>query len=253
MAGKLFDGIARFDETFYASLARMVNEEPVQTRDLVAMAQIRSIGIEKGKPFAPDDATKKILRQAIAAAHATFMHGATEGQSFWPGSHWILPGAGVGPRTAFGYETGDRLEIDERGMLFYLGCAPPKKLGAATFYVWGVHDAGDDALRGDRTYRLHVPANVPAKQFWALTVYDLETAGFMRDSPRLEINSYQQVQKNADGSVDVLFGPSAPVGKEANWVYTAPGKPWISAFRFYGPEPSVFDKSWRLPDIERAI
>ena len=39
-------------------------------------------------------------------------------------------------------------------------------------------------------------------------------------------------------------------GKEANWVYTAPGKQWSSIFRFYGPEKAVFDKTWALGDIE---
>jgi hypothetical protein len=164
----------------------------------------------------------------------------------------MVPGGGVGPKTAFTFQTADRLDIDERGMLFFLGCAPPKKLGAASFYVFGMHDAQGEPLRGDRTYRLHVPANVPARQFWAVTVYDLATAAFIRDAPRVELNSYQEIQKNADGSVDVFFGPSAPSGKGANWVYTATGKQWFTAFRFYGPEKALFEKTWKLPDIAAA-
>ena len=60
------------------------------------------------------------------------------------------------------------------------------------------------------------------------------------------------MHKNADGSVDVYFGPAAPAGKEANWIYTAPDKQWVALFRFYGPEKAVFDKSWQLPDIEKV-
>lgn len=60
------------------------------------------------------------------------------------------------------------------------------------------------------------------------------------------------VQKNADGSVDIYVGPKAPVGKEANWIYTRPGKKWYPWFRFYGPQKGIFDKSWKLPDIERV-
>jgi len=94
---------------------------------------------------------------------------------------------------------------------------------------------------------------VPAKQFWAVTVYDFETAGFVREAPRVEINSYdEKVAKNEDGSVDVFFGPSAPAGKEANTVYTARGKPWFALFRFYGPSRPVFEKTWTLPDLETA-
>jgi hypothetical protein len=250
MAGKLFDGIAVFDDRFYDSLAAMVNEEPVQTRDLAVMGQLRSLGIEKGKEFKPDAATREILKKAIAEAHARFMHFMTALPSFAPGSHWTFPGTPVGPETAFVFEHADRLEIDERAAAFFFGCAPPKELGAATFYLLGSKDANAAPLQGDKTYRLRVPPNVPAKQFWAVTVYDLETAAFFRDAPRVELNSYQQTQKNADGSVDVFFGPTAPAGKETNWVYTAAGKQWVSIFRFYGPEKAVFEKTWLRGDLE---
>jgi hypothetical protein len=250
MAGKLFDGIARFDDSFYDSLARVVNDEPVQTRDLVAMGQLRSIGIEQGKAFTPDAATRDILKKGIAEAHAGFMQFITALPSFAPGSHWTLPGTPVGPDTAFVFEHAHRLELDERAALFFFGCAPPKRPGAATFYLLGAKDAQAAPLQGGKTYRLRVPPKVPAQQFWAVTVYDLETAAFMRDAPRVELNSYQHMQKNADGSVDVFFGPTAPAGKDANWIYTAPGKQWVSLFRFYGPEKAVFEKTWTLPDIE---
>jgi hypothetical protein len=92
---------------------------------------------------------------------------------------------------------------------------------------------------------------VPVRQFWAVTVYDLETAGFIRDSPRIELNSYDEHMKtNDDGSVDVYFGPNAPAGKESNWIFTAEGRPWFAAFRLYGPLKAVADKTWKLPDIE---
>jgi hypothetical protein len=253
MAGRLYDGIARFDDTFYESLARMVNEEPVQTRDLVAMAQLSSLGIQKGTEFKPDSDTRATLREAIVEALARFMHSTTMGESYWPGSHWITPGGGIGSKTGFSYENSDHLAIDERGMVFFLCCAPPKRLGAATFYVFGMHDAKDQLLYGSNSYRAHIPPNVPAKQFWAMTVYDLETAAFIRDSARIELNSYdQKLQRNADGSVDVFFGPSAPDGEITNWIYTPPERPWFSAFRFYGPERAVFDKTWVLPDIEKV-
>jgi hypothetical protein len=58
------------------------------------------------------------------------------------------------------------------------------------------------------------------------------------------------IETNADGSVDVYFGPSAPEGKEANFVPTADGRRFFVLFRFYGPEPAVFDKSWMLNDFE---
>lgn len=150
-----------------------------------------------------------------------------------------------------GLELRLRFALDERAAFFFLGCAPPVK-GGASFYLFGQRDVHAAPLDGGKTYRLHVPANVPAQQFWAVTVYDLEEANFMRESPKVEVNSYQALQKNADGSVDVYFSAAAPEEKESNWVYTTPGKRWITLFRFYSPEKPAFDKTWRLPDIEEV-
>jgi hypothetical protein len=182
VSGKLIDGVVAFDESFYQRLAKMVNEEPVLTRDLVAMGQLRSIGIEKGKEFKPDDATKTILKNAAQEAHEGFMAAAVGGEPWWPGTQWKLSET-VGMTTGFSFLTDDALYIDNRGMIFFLAFAVPKKLGGATFYVVGGHDSQGQALAGEKTYRLHVPPNVPAKQYWAVTVYDLDTACLIRDMP----------------------------------------------------------------------
>lgn len=253
MAGKIFDGIVRFDDTFYESLARIVGEEPVRDRDFVAMTHLRSIGIERGEPFEPDPGIREIFRKAIREARAGFMQATVALPSYWTGSHWALPGASIGRETVFTYERDGILDVDARAQLFFLGCAPAKKPDAASFYVVTTKDATGAQLVGGKEYRLRVLPKVPAKQFWAVTVYDFETAAFVRDAPRVEINSYdEQVRKNPDGSVDVFFGSSASAGKEANTIYTAPGKPWIAMFRFYGPEKAVLEGDWRLGDIEES-
>ncbi len=251
ISGKLFEAITHFDDTFYDSLARMVDEEPVQARDLAVLGQLRTLGIEKGKPFKPDAAARKILNDAIAEAHAGFMQAITNMHPYWLGGRWGLD-ITTGPETGFSFETESLLDIDERSAVYFLVCAPPKKLGAASFYLATTNDASGAVLDGGKSYRLHIPPKVPARQFWAVTVYDLETAGFIREAPVVEINSYQNLNKNPDGSVDVYFGPEAPPGKESNWIYTAPGKPWLTFFRFYGPGKAVFQKTWKLPDVEQV-
>lgn len=252
MSDRLFDGIVRFDETFYESLARMIQEEPVRPRDLVAMGQLRSLGIEKRKLFHPDELTCTVLDGAIIEAHEIFKHAVTVGEPYWPGVQWMVPGEGEAAATAFTFQTDDRLEIDERAMTFFLGCAPPKKLGAASVYLWATHDERGELLEGSNTYRLHIPPDVPAKQFWAVTVYDLDTAAFIRESPRVELNSFDEnVVVNGDGSVDVYFGPSALEAQRSNWVYTAPGERWFAAFRFYGPLTPLAEKTWALGDFCR--
>ena len=44
----------------------------------------------------------------------------------------------------------------------------------------------------------------------------------------------------------------APVGQESNWLFTPAGKGWWPWFRFYGPEQALFNKTWKLSDIERV-
>ena len=63
------------------------------------------------------------------------------------------------------------------------------------------------------------------------------------------VSSYTDPQSNPDGSIEVHFGPSAPAGKEKNWIQTVPGKGWFTLLRFYGPLEPFFDKSWKPDDI----
>jgi hypothetical protein len=229
----------------------MVNEEPVQPRDVVAMSMLRTIGIEKGRPYTPDASTRAILKDAAALAKAQMMSATTNVTPYWPRAHWGSSGFLVtGVQTGFTYQSGNVFNVDDRGAMFFFACAPPKKLGAATLYLIGTRDASNSLFEGGESYRLHIPPKVPAKQFWAVTVYDLETAAFIRAAPSVEINSCQNIQTNADGSVDIYFAPKSPAGKQSNWIYTEPGKHWVAAFRFYGPEPAIHDKSWTMGDIE---
>ena len=127
-----------------------------------------------------------------------------------------------------------------------------KGLGAATYYVGTFKDGKGGFLRGEESYKLHFPPNVPARQFWALTLYDRETCAFIRDMPRAGVDSHdQKMQRNPDGSVDIYIGPRPPAGKEANWIQTASGRGWFPYFRFFGPEKPLFEKTSKLPDIER--
>jgi hypothetical protein len=52
--------------------------------------------------------------------------------------------------------------------------------------------------------------------------------------------------------VDIYIGPKPPAGKTANWIQTASGRGWFPFFRLYGLEKPLFEKTWKLPDIERV-
>ncbi len=100
---------------------------------------------------------------------------------------------------------------------------------------------------------LHVPAKVPAKLFWAMTLYDVSTRAIIQNKvKRAGVNSRMKLQTNDDGSVDLYFGPEAPKGKETNWIQTTPDKAWFAYFRLYSPEQPFLDQSWVLPDIKKA-
>jgi hypothetical protein len=211
---------------------------------------LRALGIEKGEEFKPDAATQAVLKQASQEAHAWFMERlVTYGVPFWPGGTWDIPALPIATTTGFKWQVATYFDVDARGIGFFSFYAPPAKLGASTFYLSTFLDAQGQRLSGENTYRLHVPA----KQFWAFTVYNQETSSFIREVARAGLDSYdQQMKRNPDGSVDLYAGPKPPPGEEANWIPTVAGKACVPFFRFYGPDTPLFQKTWKLPDIEKV-
>jgi hypothetical protein len=252
MTGKLFDAIVRFDVSYFWSLARMVNEEPRQLRDEVMLQRIATLGIERGATFSPGKLSD-VLAAAASDAHAWFVSKApTWGTVFWRDHQWCLPSA-VAVETGFTFVKGNELvDVQSRGLAFFLGCAPPARLGKASFHVSAFVDDAGRTLAGDDSYRLRIPPHVPAARYWTATLYDATTAAFVQGGARVELGSYDPtLQKNADGSCDLYFGPSAPPGREANWLPTPPRTPWFLTFRLFGPQPPLFSRDWQLPDIEK--
>ncbi len=127
-----------------------------------------------------------------------------------------------------------------------------KHLGAGQFYLFVSRDKDGEPLDGASTFRLTVPPNPPVRQYWSAVLYDFATHALIRDTAWSSRSSQTPgLQTKADGSVDVFFGPAAPDGQESNWIPTDPNGRFEALFRFYGPLPPLFDKTWVLPDIER--
>lgn len=254
MSGRPFDGIVQFDNSYYTALAKMVDEEPALARDNKDIESIKSLGITKGQVFSPNDDTRTLLAAAAREAQSSMIRqSANMGDAFYgENAHWDTPPS-VGAKTEFSFVVNDTIDKVSRALTYFLACAVPKKVGKASVYLASYFDASGQLFSGEHTYRLRVPPNVPASQFWSANVYDSKTAGFIRESPVVGLDSYDRsLKKNADGSVDLYFGPKAPAGEETNWILTVPGQPWFTLFRFYGPQPAVLDKTWRLPDIEKV-
>ena len=240
---------------YWERVAEIVNREPVDERDRFILAQLRFLGIEKGKPFNPDARQKALLTQAAVVGHAmnqSISFGSRlPGSEYLKGSKWeILFSLNPDQRTA-NYD-----QIDERANYTYQGIWVANGMvlqmeGNGSQYLGTGQDKAGNWLVGDHVYTQHIPANVPAKDFWSVTVYDsLTRSMIVTDTLKPSVGSNLPLLVNADGSVDLYFSPSAPAGKEKNWVKTSPGKTWFALFRAYGPLKPFFDRSWVLPDIE---
>lgn len=145
----------------------------------------------------------------------------------------------------------DKYPVDARGLTYSYAYIGLKRLGAGQFYLISIKDKDGNGFDGGKNYRMTVPANAPVQQYWSLTAYDRATHALIRNMPRASRSSQiAEIQKNADGSVDVYFGPAAPTGKEANWVPTDPKRGFELMFRAYAPTKAFFDKAWKLPDVE---
>jgi hypothetical protein len=255
--GVLFDATIPYDMRFYESLNRIVQIEPWLTRDKAMIDSLKTIGIEKGKPFNPDAATQETLKRSALEAHAWFRPHFEQVivPPFNEGKHWALPAS---PEFAKGIQTDyadpNSYPTDARGLSYSFAYFSAKHLGGGQYYLMTMKDNHGKLLDGAQTYRLNVPANAPVKLYWSAVAYDGDTHALIRDTQWSSRSSQTvDLQKNPDGSVDIFFAPNAPSGKQSNWIPTNAKGKFEVIFRFYGPEKPLFDKTWVLPDIEKAM
>ena len=257
---KVWKTLPTFDESFLRLLAETIEVEPPQAKDAAMLAMAASIGIKKGTPFQPDAKRAELLTAAVREGEATmndyFMNRSFD--PFWPNRQWVV--TKPGNTFAFSYYGDGTLDYDRRaGSFAYFATWMPKKLGdpaklPATYYCNSFRDSTGALFRGDSLYRLHMPADTPAHDFWSIIAYEVGTNAFIHDPQnRVGVSSYDKgrMAVNQDGSVDVYIGPAAPDGQTSNWIPTGGKDFWLIA-RFYGPDKVLFDKTWVMPDVEKV-
>ncbi len=259
VSGKSFNTIHAMDFTYFEEVNEVVQEEPGTAIDPETLGLLASIGIVKGKPFAPDARMKAILTEAASVGNATARTLAYRSRipeaRLYPDSAWETPF--IGGSYEF-LSDGARL-LDARSFFFFTatGITPAmsmRMVGIGSQYAVAFVDSKNQPLDGGKTYRLRLPPNIPVKDFWSLVLYDNQTRSMLQTDEQFpSIGSQKKgVVINPDTSVDVYFAPKAPAGKESNWVQTWPGKGWFVILRLYGPLQPFFDKTWKPGEIEEA-
>ena len=254
-SGKEIDTLFPDNFRFFELLAMLVEEEPLDSFGPLERYQMQTLGIEKGKPFKPDDKTRALLGKAarLGGAVARAITYAPPAVAYYPDRKW----QGIPAGMTYTFTRDGAPQIDARDNVYYMaaGNSPAmmeKNVGQGSQYLWTYRDAAGEYLDGAKTYKLHVLPGIPAKNFWSVVVYDsLSRSELQGGQPLPSVSSYTKPVVNADGSVDIVFSPAAPKEK-TNWIRTVSGKGWFPIFRFYSPTEAFFDKTWKLEDITEA-
>ncbi len=259
-SGRYHNTIHANDFHFFEEVNSLIQEEPDDVISPEARGRLALIGIDKGQPFAPDERMRGILDEAawVGATIARSISFASRDEivyfypdddrtwfsSFAIGNHEFMSADGW-------------LNLDARVSFMYNAIAITPAMavampGIGSAYAAAVRDADGNYLDGSKTYRLTLPANPPAKDFWSIVLYDPQTRSTLQtDNPYPSLNSERGgVEQNADGSTDIYFGPEPPAGREKNWIQTVPGRGFWLILRLYGPLEPWFEKTWRPGKIE---
>jgi hypothetical protein len=247
---------------FYGELNDVIQREPISMLDPELRGLAASIGIQKGKPFAPDARMKAILTEAVAVGNATarslYFQLREEGAYLYESSYWKTGFIGGDYRWLRDGGAGGRY-LDARTYFFYIATVNTpamtlKMVGKGSQYALCDKDSNGEFLYGDKSYKLNIPTNAPAKDFWSIVIYDPQTRSELQTGQPFpgKNNKKSVLDYNDDGSVDLYFGPEAPAGKENNWIQTVPGKAWFAALRLYGPLEPFFDKTWQPGEFEQV-
>ena len=258
---KVFNTVHANNFEFFNELNTVIQREPVGFLDPELRGMAAYIGLEKGQPFTPTSQERALLEEAVQVGvayvradmgkprnpEAYYVKGRQWFTPFQGGSHEWLRNGGQGGRN-----------LDARNNFFwaYTVNTPAMVLempGLGSQYGVVSADATGAYLDGGKSYRFTINPDVPAKDFWSMVIYDPQTRSELQTGQPLPSKNSKRDRDmivNADGSVDLYFGPKAPAGKESNWIQTVPGKGWFAVFRLYGPLEPWFDQSWQLNDIQ---
>lgn len=243
--------------SYWTVLHDVVDKEPAYEAYRPYYGDLAELGIVKGKPFKPDSRMKAILEKAAIIANAQMRVQSFADRSpdrlAWPDRKWewavLRPENGT-------FDAPTYKDLAARSKWFYQAQIESPAMfrrneNAGSLYWLGTRDKTSAFLNGSKTYKLSVPLPVPAKLFWSVTVYDVETRSEIATNQNTAaLRSLYELKNATSKSVDLYFGPNPPSDKQAYWIKTIPNKGWFVYFRIYGPEKNAFNGNWRLNDFQ---
>ena len=245
------------DFTYWEKLKAFIDYEPVEAISPEVRGILASIGIIKGVPFNPDTTTKEALTRAVADApkmiYARRVAGRADGRDlYYSDRQYANVWSGV---TADWYAP-TYLDVDTRAQYFQFAYSSGPAQANGTInqgskYPFTMRDKDGNLLDGSNTYKLHLPAGIPAKLYWAVTIYNpVDGTMPQTDQPFPSRNQFDRPPSNPDGSVDLYFGPTKPDGVDTkNWVQTLKGKAFLVVLRLYGVGAEFYDQTWKPDDV----
>jgi hypothetical protein len=259
-SGRRLDMMYPTDTTYFDKLKQFVDYEPVEAITPELRGVLASIGIVKGRPFEPTAREREQLEKAVAVAPRMIMAKRLlerpDGRDRYYADRQYLH-AWAGATAEFMQDS--YLDVDQRAAFFQFAYSSAPAMAMHTInqgskYPFTFRDAGGELLDGSHHYRLHLPADPPAKLFWAVTLYNV-TDSTMPETPQLlpSINQFDKVARNEDGSLDLHFAPARPGGVPAsNWIQTVEARAFLCCIRFYGTAIEFYDQTWKPDDVVKV-
>lgn len=254
LLGTLYDATIKFDMSFWESANEMVQSEVIKADEKAFYGMLKSIGIEKGKDFAPTPDQARMLKKAAQDLHAELKHDVAHfAPKIWGDkSQWTIPVPKSMMTTNATYVDPNWNDYQARGATFYFYFAPPASLAdsKSTTYIKGAHDINGIKLNGSNDYTVQIPADVPAAKFWSMLTYATDHGAYIRGSDTIGISSNEPSTVKNDDSTTTLNWSSNCAGK-INCMPVIDGKEFFLLFRLYGPQAAFFDGTFVLNDLQQ--
>jgi hypothetical protein len=255
--------LPRGDATAFDQLKRLIDGEPDEIAGEDWRGMLAAIGIERGKPFKPDAATRTILNRAAETGYKMSrvlgFESTVGGVNYriYSDRQWLNPYASSYPfdlgwtRVPAGYRA-----LDNRINFFtnYYSVSPgmlSKTPGVGANYLMSFVDRAGTPLNGGKAYKLKLPPKVPAANFWSLTLYDAaNSSGLDNGQPFPSLGSRDRPEQEPDGSIILYLGPKTPEVERGNWLRTVSDKGYFVILRLYGPLEAAINGTWKPGDLE---